>query len=585
MQYKIALFMILFIINLLDAKELELSSRLIHISGHKHFDTATLQEVLSVDTKSFFAFWKEDKPRIKDKLVPTLLATLKNFYDSEGFYDAVFSMEENNTSVRINIIENKPVSVTSIELTSDFNISSLIVPKKGRIFRAKDFIATKSDIIKALLSQGYCSYNLDTKAYVDLDKHEAVLKYLLKKGGICTFGEPNIKGLKTIDDDVILSRIRAKKGERFDPQKVKETYSAIYALNSFDSVQVAVDRKIYNVVPIDITLNEVEAAYHFEGGIGYDTFVGPRVHASIVKKNFYGNAKQTGLKVSWSQREQFIQGDFYKPALFFLFGYGIDFGAQIGYSNLEFRGFLEKKGFGKVYLEHNEGRLKLRSGLALDSIEIKAEDNLRKNEELFQAVSEGTFLLFYPYVDVVYDARNDKLNPKYGYYLAASLEYGIPYNADATSYIKSLLEARYIYTFDKLTLATVAKVGVIDKTSQDLPESKHFFAGGSFSNRAYGFNTIGVIESPTRDSIAGASSLLNVSFEADYPIWGNLYGAIFTDNTMLNEESYDFSGEVISSAGLGVRYMTPIGPFKVDVGFNVNDPSQYGISFQIGQSF
>lgn len=585
MQYKLVLFSILFIINTLHAEKIELSSRIIHISGHKHFETATLHEVLSVDTKSFLAFWKDDIPRIKDKLLPTLPATLKNFYDSEGFYDAKFSIEENNTSIYVTIKENKPVAVTKIDLISDFNISALIVPKVGYLFRAKDFIATKSTIIKALLAEGYCSYVLDTKAYVDLDKHDAELKYIVKKGGICTFGEPNIKGLKTIDKDVILSRVRAKKGERFDPKKVKETYSGIYSLNSFDSVQVAVDRKIYNVVPIDITLSEVEAAYHFEGGVGYDTYVGARVHASIIKKNFYGNAQQTGLKVSWSQKEQFIQGDFYKPAFFSLFGYGIDFGAQIGYSNLEYRGFQEEQGFGKVYLEHNEGRLKLRGGLALDNIVIKAEDNLKEGEELLQAVSEGSFLLFYPYVDVVYDARDDKLNPKYGYYLAASMEYGIPYNDDASSYIKTFLEARAIYTFDKLTLATVGKVGVIDKTSHDLPESKLFFSGGSFSNRAYGFNTIGVIESPTRDSIAGASSLLNVSLEADYPIWGNLYGAVFTDNTMMNEESYDFSGDVISSAGLGVRYITPIGPFKLDVGFNVNDPAQYGISFQIGQSF
>ena len=54
---------------------------------------------------------------------------------------------------------------------------------------------------------------------------------------------------------------------------------------------------------------------------------------------------------------------------------------------------------------------------------------------------------------------------------------------------------------------------------------------------------------------------------------------------MLTDESYNFKGEVITSAGAGVRYMTPIGPFKLDVGFNINDPSQYGISFQIGQSF
>lgn len=279
------------------------------------------------------------------------------------------------------------------------------------------------------------------------------------------------------------------------------------------------------------------------------------------------------------------EGEYYKPALFFLFDYGIDFGTKFGYSNLEYRGFQEEKGYGRFYLEHNEGRLKLRSGLALENIDITAADNLRKNEELKQAVAEGTFLLFYPYLNIVYDARDDKLNPKYGYYLSGNVEYGIDYKPSASSYIKMYLEGRLIHTFDKLTLATVAKAGVVDEKTNTLPESKLFFAGGSFYNRAYGFNTIGVITSSISDSIAGASSMLNVSFEADYPIWGNLYGAVFSDNTMLNEKKYDFSGDVISSAGVGVRYMTPIGPLKLDVGFNVHKPSQNGISFQIGQSF
>ena len=54
---------------------------------------------------------------------------------------------------------------------------------------------------------------------------------------------------------------------------------------------------------------------------------------------------------------------------------------------------------------------------------------------------------------------------------------------------------------------------------------------------------------------------------------------------MLTEESYDFTGDIITSAGIGVRYMTPIGPFKMDMAVNVNDTSQNAISFQIGQSF
>jgi translocation and assembly module TamA len=585
MQRKWIWLFFVIIMTITHADESKLPTHIIKISGHRAFETETLYDALSVDTKSFFQFWKDDTPRIKDKLIPTLDETLKSFYDSEGFYDAKFTIKETNTTVEIGIKENLPVKVTQIDVESDFNISKLILLKKEKRFRAKDFIATKSSIIQALLDKGHCSYDLNNKAYVDLDKREAVLKYTLKKGGICTFGKANIQGLESIEEEVILSRVRAKEGERFDPKKVKETYSGIYALNSFDTVQINVDRKIYNVVPVDITLHEVEDAYHLELGAGYDTYVGPRVHASLLKKNFFGNAQQTGIKLSWSPKEQMAVGEFFKPALFFLYGYGIDFGTEFGYSNLEFKGFQEKKGFGKVYLEHNEGRLKLRTGLALENIDIELIDNLKENEELAQAINAGNYLLLYPYADVVYDARDDKLNPKSGYYLATSLELGLPYEPQATTYLKMFLEGRYIHTIDKLTLSTVGKVGVVDEFTHELPESKLFFAGGSFSNRAYGFNTIGVIESPRDDSIRGASTLLNLSLEANYPIVGNIYGALFTDNTMLNEESYDFEGDIITSAGVGVRYLTPIGPFKLDVGFNVNNPEQYGISFQIGQSF
>ncbi|SFV56800.1 Uncharacterized protein YtfM precursor [hydrothermal vent metagenome] len=587
MYYKIIVFFLLFFSASLVsmAEEIILPTHEIHFEGQHYFDESVLQDALGVKTKSFFQFWKKDMPKIEDKLLPTLKMSLENFYDSEGFYDAHFGIKESNTTVTVNIKENKPVRISDINVSSDYDLVPLITLKKGQIFRAKDFIKVKSNIINSLLQKGYCSYDLDTKAYVDLEKHTVALRYLLAKGDICRFGETNIKGLESIEKKIIISRIVAKKGEKFDPKKIKESYNKVYGLDAFDSVMISTDRKFYNNVPIDITVKELSKPYHYEVGAGYDTFVGARVHGLITKRNFLGNAKKITLKASWSQKEQLLTLDFFKPLLFTLFDYGIDFGAQVGYSNLEYTGFKEKKTFGKLYLEHNEGRLNLRAGLGLENIEISLLDNLENNQVLKQAVKEGTFTLFYPYINAVYDARDSKLNPRYGYYLSAYMEYGIPYNAKASAYVKTLLEGRLIHTFGDLTLAGVAKFGVVDQTKNEVPESKLLFAGGSYFNRAYGYNEIGVILSPTADSIQGGSSMLNFSFEADYPIWGNLYGAVFTDNTMLTDKSYDFSGEYINTAGLGVRYMTPIGPFKLDVGWNIHDTSQYGISFQIGQSF
>ena len=586
MHHIFKIFMTLYMFTFLFADEIVLPTHEIHFSGQKHFEESDLQDALGVTTPSFFQFWKDDTPRIKDKLLPTLEPSLKSFYESEGFYDASFTIKETNTTVSVVVNENESVKIRDINISSDYNISSMITMEKGDIFRAETFILVKSKIIAQLLKDGYCSYDLDSKAYVDLDMHTVDVHYTLQKGGECTFGKLTTTGLKTIDEDVVKSRVRAREGERFSPQLLKDTSRSLYSLDSFDSVLINVDRKFYNVVPVDIKFEEIEKPYHLEAGAGYDTYVGARVHGEIIRNNFLGNAQQVKLKAAWSQKEQLLVLSYVKPAFLNLYEHYIDFGGSGGYSNLEFDGFQEEKTFARGYLKYELGRLRLRTGIALENIVIDALDNLKPGEELEQAVNEGTFNLLYPYVDFIYDARDSKLNPKYGYYLSAYAEFGLSKDEEASAYYKTLYEGRIIHTLSNLTLAAVGKVGIVDEERENsLPESKYFFGGGPYSNRAYGFRELGVIISPTEDSINGASTMANLSLEADYPVWGDFYGAVFTDNTMLTAKSYDFSGEIITSAGLGVRYMTPIGPFKLDIAVNVNDTSQNGISFQIGQSF
>jgi len=586
MYYKFKVLVLIGLFTFSWADDIVLVTHPIQFNGQKYFDEETLQDATGVENKSFFEFWKKDDPRIKEKLLPTLEYTLKSFFDSEGFYDAEIMISESNSSIIVMIKENKPVKIKSIEIQSDHNLSSLITVKKDNIFKAKSFISIKNNIIANLLKEGYCSYELDTKAYVDLDKHIVDLKYVLEKGEVCTFGKLTLSGLETIEEDVVISRVRALEGKRFSTELVQDTSNNLYKLGAFDSVLINVDKKLYNVIPVDIQFQEIEKPYHMEVGAGYDTYVGPRVHAQLTKYNFLGDAQQLNIKASWSAKEQLLILSYFKPALFSLFDYSIDVGARIGYSNLEFDGFREEKAFSRAYLQHEDGRVKLKVGMAIESIDITALDNLSVGQQLSQAVNEGLFLLAYPYIDFVYDARDSKLNPKYGYYFAGYGELGLSQDEESSVYIKTQFEARFIHSFSNLTLAVVGKVGIVDdETGNGLPESKYFFGGGSYSNRAYGYREIGVITSPTVDTISGASSMLNLSFEADYPIWGDVYGAVFTDNTMLTDEAYNFQGEIISSAGVGVRYMTPIGPFKLDVGFNVADPNIYGISFQIGQSF
>jgi translocation and assembly module TamA len=567
-----------------DKKEIVLPTHEIVIESQGDIEQSDILDALSAEHKSFYEFWKDDKATIKDKLIPSISQALRAFFDSEGYYDAEYQVKETNSTVAIHIQEKEPVRVKDINISSDYDINPFIALKKGEVFRAKDFISSKEKIVSELLKEGYCSYDLDTKAYVDLDKREVNLRYNLKKGGVCTFGNVTVTGLKTIDAEIVKSRVRAKEGERFSTELVQNTSTAIYTLQSFDSVLIGVDRKFYNVVPVDIHVKEMEKPYHLEVGAGYDTYVGARVHGTIIKHNFLGNAQQLKLRVLWSQEEQLAIAEFFKPVFFEVGDYDIDFGASGGLSSLDFEAFHETKVFLKSYLKYESEYFKLIVGATMEAIEISRLDN---NISILPDDSYNTFLLAYPYIDVTYDGRDSKLNPKYGYFLRAYMEMGVPTDDASSLYLKSEIEARGIYTVSNLTMAIVGKMGSIQLEDERMgvPESKKFFGGGAYSNRAYGFRELGVIVSPTEYKDWGALSMANLSLEIDYPVWGDLSVAAFTDNTMLNEDNYDFSGEIITSAGAGVRYMTPVGPFKFDVGMNVQDPSQYGISFQIGQSF
>lgn len=578
MRYIFLIGIIILISCAADEKN-EIVFKSVEIIGNKNIELKAIEDAIDVSRGSIFTFWKDKTPRINSRLIKTLPQTLKSFYDSEGYYDANFMIGENNSSIKILIDEKDPIKTASIGIKSDFDISDFIYNKENSVFRSKEFIESKKQIIDKLLNDGYCSYDLDAKAYIDLEKHRADLVYNLKKGDICTFGETIIKGAEEIGENVILSRVEALKGERFSSRKVKETYQRIEDLEAFDSILVNADRKIYNVVPIDITLQMLENPYYFSGGIGYDSFAGGRVQAQLVKRNFFSNAQRLTLTGKYSMKEKVLDFDFFRPALLYYNKYYLDLGLNAGYSDIEYNGFGEEKEYIKGFLAYQFDRLLIKGGMGIENVDIYDLGTIDPD------ITYGTYILNYPFLQVIYDARDDRLNPKNGYYFSGYLEYGMPYNTNSSDYTKFELEGRGVYTYKDITFSTVGKIGTIEEISGFVPESKLFFGGGMFSNRAYGYNELGTITSPTEFLKSGALSMANLSCEINFPIKNDIYGAVFTDNTMLSSTSYDFNGEIISSAGFGIRYITPVGPLKIDIGSNINDVSQFSIQFQLGQSF
>ena len=561
--------------------ENKIKSYPIYFYGQKHFDEKTLQKALAVDRKSSYQFWRKEKPTIKERLLPTLKDSLHNFYAAEGYYDAKIAIKRTQKAVTVTIDEKKPVKIHQIQIQSDYDINDLVTFRKEHIFTAKEFVTVKNNIIDTMMREGFCHYSLDTKAYVDRHKHKVDIAIKLHRGDVCKFGKVTVRGLTTIKDDVVLSRVRAKEGERFNSEKITKSYDALYALDAFDSIYIDYEKQ-NNTVPIEITGTEIKQPWYVKGGIGWEGDTGIRLSSKILRTNLFEDAKQLSFELVYSSIDKLARFNYFAPAYFRFFDYYLDLTTQLAYNRFSYTDFSEDKLYARSYVSYNGEHLKLHAGLVLENVSL-SPFNLVEN-----AIPLGgeDYQLIYPRLQFLYDQRDSSFDPKNGYYISGSVEYALPYKEDASSFYKYEVEGRAMFTFfDTLTLSAVGKIGAISDIENSIPSSKLFFAGGIDSNRAYGYKRMGVTLSPTTFGKIGGSTMANFSLEANYALNENLSAALFSDNTTLNIEQFDLMGEVISSAGVGLRYATPIGPLKVDFGMNVQDSSQNTLHFQLGQSF
>jgi translocation and assembly module TamA len=141
----------------------------------------------------------------------------------------------------------------------------------------------------------------------------------------------------------------------------------------------------------------------------------------------------------------------------------------------------------------------------------------------------------------------------------------------------------------QLVLALRGSVGALGGVSREqVPADERFYAGGGGSIRGIGFDLAGPLDDD--DDPLGGRSVVEGSVELRTRFANDFGFALFLDAGTVDTSVFpSFEERVLFGAGPSLRYFTPIGPLRVDVGFPLNPrkgvDAPYQIYFSIGQAF
>ena len=570
------------------------------ISGNKNINSGELEEILSTKTRPWYAPW-ESRPLFDSAVFAADLQRLVSFYQDKGYYETKVShdlevdTEEGLVTAKIQINEGEPIRVAqlSVELLDapEFKtpLNDLLVKlplREGAVFAVEAYQQTEAALKEFFYNRHRALVEIRRQAQVIIELHEARVSYTIKTGPETKFGETFVEGLKDVRENVVLAELTYKPGEPFSGTALKNTERNLRGLDLFSLIRIEPQpsAKGLTTVPIKIRLEE-KPRREIKIGIGYGTEDQLRGQIRWRDNNWLGGGRrlEAGIKASFIVREadlHFVQPHFLAPQNRLLVDFGPQQFDEPGYflNATRLQPKIERKfselltGFLSYRVEYD--RLK-------DLPQATIQDlNPFPLKGWLSGLSAG----------LIWNTADDPLNATRGWTASLLAEQVGGFLGGQYDFYKLIGDIKGYYPLaERTVIASRFKIGFAQPFdgAAEVPVFERFFAGGSNSVRGYGRSLLGP-RSSANDPVGGRS-LIEGSVELRQKITDTIGAVLFLDFGQVSTRSFDPPVNNLKFApGLGLRYITPVGPLRLDAGFPI-DPAprnrSWQIFFSIGQAF
>ncbi len=402
-------------------------------------------------------------------------------------------------------------------------------------------------------------------------------------------GDIYVVGNRLTKRKIITRSILFHEGDPLSIEKMLTSQQKLYGLGIFDRVEIVpvnVNRSDdYRPVIIRV---EDSSPLVLGYGFGYQTNEGPRGTVEITRKNLFGLDRSLSFRVRASVLEQRGQITYREPRLF---NHDLDSSVTLyaenapGY-NLPFNTARVNASMQIMKRFHRVDNFFIRYNYETVNLSDVTVNPAATGFENLGTLRLSTFSTAW-----LRDTRDDPFEPQKGTFntvnfSVAAKAYGSEVNL--VSVFGQTQMNRRVYK--KTVLATSFRLGLKGPfgSTLDVPISERFFAGGSTTLRGFGLDLAGPLD-PATGSPLGGNALFIANFELRIPVAGNFSVAPFYDAGNVFARIRDFKLATFSNTlGIGLRYKTPFGPIRVDIGRNLAPPPgqpSTKVFFTIGNPF
>ncbi len=437
--------------------------------------------------------------------------------------------------------------------------------KTGDVLDQRLYERRKNTFAVAAADSGYLDATFSASTIlIDVDENVADINIAFDTGPRYAFG-PVMFDSSGVDERVLRTFVTFERGDPFSYDRLLAFQSALGGAPYFARVEAVPRRDLVagNQVPIQVRLTPRKPK-RFEIGVGYGTDTGPRLLLGAELRRLNRSGHRFNGRINVSEVELSASAEYFMPSLYPK-THAYTLGATIAR--------LDPTPYTTDRIAAGPTRSQKRSGW-LESITLAYE-----REDYEVGSDTGTTNLVIAGITYRWKRADDDIYPQRGIRVDLALRGSHQGLLSTQSFLAPTLSAKGLRGLGgRFRLIGRVDTGWVDSSMfRDLPPTIRFFTGGDNTVRGYEYLSLGPKDADGH--VVGGQLLLVTSVEIERALPGKFAVAAFYDGG--NAFSEVGSGVYEQGVGGGVRWRSPVGPIRLDVGFPVHH-NDWRIHFTMG---